>query len=321
MHTISFVIPVYRNEGSLHKTYEQIRGLFSAALADCDYEFVFVDDGSDDASLQELLAIQRSDRRVNVLALSRNFGQVPALIAGYRATTGDAVVNLSADLQEPVESIVAMVREWQAGNEIVICYRISRDDDMTANFSSKIFYRLMKAVYPQIPEGGFDFTLMSRKATNAFNAIDERNRSFQIDLLWLGFGIKFLPYTRLKRTIGKSQHTFSKKLKYAVDSVLNQSYIPIRFMSLAGTLTALSGFLYALVIVYARLTHNTPFTGWAPIMILLLVIGGAIMVMLGIIGEYIWRIYDETKKRPVYVVKQRYSAENQGQESDAQHRN
>jgi polyisoprenyl-phosphate glycosyltransferase len=308
MQTISFVIPVYRNQGSLHKAYQQIRGLFDSggALASFAYQFVFVDDGSDDESLKELIEIHQSDAQVIVLTFSRNFGQVPALIAGYRAATGDAVVNLSADLQEPVESIVEMVQAWQAGNEIVICYRISRDDDMTANLSSKLFYRLMKAVYPKIPEGGFDFTLMGRKAVDVFNTIDERNRSFQVDLLWLGFSIKFLPYTRLKRTIGKSQHTFSKKMKYAVDSILNQSYIPIRFMSLAGVITALSGFLYALVIVYARLTHNTPFTGWAPIMILLLVIGGAIMVMLGIIGEYIWRMYDETKKRPVYIVKQRY---------------
>jgi polyisoprenyl-phosphate glycosyltransferase len=139
------------------------------------------------------------------------------------------------------------------------------------------------------------------------NKFEEKNRFFQGDILWLGFGTKFLPYHRQKRTIGKSQWTISKKVKYFIDGVLNTSYVPIRMMSLLGMTTSLIGFIYALLITYGRLfLKSSPFQGWAPIMVLILIIGGLIMLMLGIIGEYIWRIYDEVRKRPNYIVKFKY---------------
>ena len=133
-----------------------------------------------------------------------------------------------------------------------------------------------------------------------------RNRFFQGDLLWLGFKTTFIPYTRVRRTIGRSQYTFAKRLKNSLDAILDSSYLPIRFISLLGVVTAFAGFLYAINIVYARLMHQIPFTGWAPIMILVLVIGGLTMIMLGIIGEYIWRIYDEVRRKPNYVIRDIY---------------
>jgi dolichol-phosphate mannosyltransferase len=145
---------------------------------------------------------------------------------------------------------------------------------------------------------------MNRRVVDAFNAIEVRNRFFQGDLLWLGYRTAFIPYTRLKRTIGRSQYTFAKRLKNSLDAILDSSYLPIRFISAAGAFTALLGFLYALNIAYTRIRHNVPFTGWAPIMILILIIGGVLMLMLGIIGEYVWRIYDEVKGKPNYVVRQ-----------------
>ena len=145
---------------------------------------------------------------------------------------------------------------------------------------------------------------MDRAAIDVFAQLDERNRFFQGDILWMGFNIRFIPYKRLKRTIGKSQWSFSKKLKYFIDGSLNTSYLPIRFMSIAGVSVAVIGFLYALVVMYARFVNEVPFKGYAPIVILLLVIGGMIMLMLGIIGEYLWRIYDETRKRPIYIIKE-----------------
>jgi dolichol-phosphate mannosyltransferase len=157
-----------------------------------------------------------------------------------------------------------------------------------------------------MPKGGFDFILIDRKALNILNQIDERNRFFQGDILWLGFNVAFIPYNRLKRTIGKSQWTLSKKLKYFLDGLLNTSYIPIRLMSLLGICFSFFGFLYSLIIAYSRLINNTPFNGWAPIMILILIIGGLIMLMLGIIGEYVWRTYDETRKRPLYIIKDKF---------------
>ena len=302
---ISFVIPVFRNEGSIVPTYDALRAL--AEKLSIGYEFVFVNDGSDDGSLAQLIQLHEADARVKVISFSRNFGQVPGIVAGMCEATGDAAVVMSADLQEPIALIEEMIAKWKAGNEIVVCHRMDREDGFIANNTSRIFYRMIKYANPKMPDGGFDFVLMGRKAIVAFNAIDERNRFFQGDVLWLGFDTAFIPYQRLKRTIGKSQWTFSKKLKYFIDGLLNTSYIPIRLISLLGMCFSIIGFLYALVIAYNRIINNTPFVGWAPIMITLLIIGGLIMLMLGIIGEYVWRTYDETRKRPLYIIKDKFS--------------
>lgn len=301
---LSFVIPVYRNEGSIFPTYDKLIEL--VIQLQFQYEIIFVNDGSDDLSLNELISLHKKDNNVKVISFSRNFGQVAAVIAGLREVTGDAVVNLSADLQEPIELIHEMIAKWKEGNQIVIGHRIDREDGFIANKASNIFYKLMQYVNPKMPKGGFDFMLFDKKALDVLNQIDERNRFFQGDVLWLGFNTAFIPYTRLKRTIGKSQWSLSKKLKYFIDGLLNTSYVPIRLMSFLGICFSFFGFLYALVIVYNRFIHNTPFTGWAPLMIIILIIGGLIMLMLGIIGEYVWRTYDETRKRPIYIIKDKF---------------
>lgn len=301
---LSFVIPVFRNEGSITPTYQKLFDLVQSLQV--DYEFIFVNDGSDDNSIKELIALHEKDSKVKVLSFSRNFGQVPAMIAGWKEVTGDSVITMSADLQEPIELIDEMITKWEAGNEIVICHRIDREDSFIANNTSLVFYKLMKYINPKMPKGGFDFLLIDKKALDILNQIDERNRFFQGDILWLGFNTAFIPYSRLKRTIGKSQWTLSKKLKYFIDGLLNTSYVPIRAMSLLGICFAMIGFIYSLVIAYSRFVNKTPFNGWAPIMILILIIGGLIMLMLGIIGEYVWRTYDETRKRPIYIIKDKF---------------
>ena len=301
---LSFVIPVFRNEGSIKPTFEKLLDLVKSL--NISYEFIFVNDGSDDNSLGELIDLHQQDKNVKVISFSRNFGQVAAVIAGLKEVTGDAVVSMSADLQEPITLIENMIDRWKAGNEIVICHRVDREDSFIANNASKVFYKLMKYVNPKMPKGGFDFLLIDKKAVNVLNQIDERNRFFQGDILWLGFNTSFIPYSRLKRTIGKSQWTLSKKLKYFIDGLLNTSYIPIRLMSLIGIGISFLGFIYAIVIAYNRFINNTPFDGWAPIMITILIVGGLIMLMLGIIGEYVWRTYDETRKRAIYIIKDKF---------------
>ena len=301
---IAFVIPVYRNQGSLLTTYEKCLDMLQSM--GFDYEFIFVNDGSDDNSLSELVSLHERDSRVKVLSFSRNFGQVPAMIAGLKEVNSEAVILMSADLQEPIELIQELITKWQSGNEIVIGHRIDREDGFIANTTSQIFYRLMRYVNPNMPKGGFDFMLLDIKAVRVLNQLDERNRFFQGDVLWLGFSTAFVPYKRNKRTIGKSQWTLTKKLKYFIDGLLNTSYVPIRLMSLLGILFSMIGFGYALLIAYNRFLHHTPFNGWAPIMILILIIGGLIMLMLGIIGEYVWRTYDEARKRPLYIIKEKY---------------
>jgi polyisoprenyl-phosphate glycosyltransferase len=303
---ISFVIAVYHNEGAISKTHEKIQSVFSNELAHHEYEVIFVDDGSKDGSLQEILSLRGHDSRIKVITFTRNFGQMAAMSAGFKEAAGDAVINISADLQDPVELIPQMVEKWQEGSEIVICYRTDRSDTLFAKLFSRLAYSVLRMSLPQIPPGGFDFVLMDRKVMDAFNAIDVRHRFFQGDLLWAGYRTSFIPYVRLKRTIGKSQYNFWKKLKNFLDAVLDASYLPIRFISLVGVITSALGVLYSISIVLSWLRGETPFAGWAPIMIAILLVGGLIMVMLGLIGEYVWRINEEVRKRPNYVVRDKF---------------
>ncbi len=303
---ISFVVAVYRNAGAITHTYRKIRSVFEQTLQDYDYEIIFVDDGSDDDSLEEILAIRQADSRVKVITFTRNFGQMAAMLAGLQQSSGDATINISADLQDPVELIPQMVEKWRAGSEIVVCYRTDRSDTFAAKMFSKFAYGALRLSIPQIPPGGFDFVLIARNALDEFNSIDVRNRFFQGDLLWTGYRTSFIPYVRLRRTIGKSQYNIRKKLKNFLDAFLDASYLPIRFISLAGIVTSAMGVLYSLTIIASWLAGETPFAGWAPLMIVILIVGGLIMLMLGIIGEYIWRIYDEVRKKPNYIVRDRF---------------
>lgn len=303
---ISFVVAVYHNEGALFATYNKIRALFESELSSYEYEILFIDDGSKDGSLKEALAIRKEDSRVKIITFTRNFGQMAAMLAGFKEATGDSVINISADLQDPVELIPQMVASWRAGAEIAICYRTDRSDTWSAKIFSRLAYGVIRLSLPQIPSGGFDFVLIDRIVMNEFNSIDVRHRFFQGDLLWTGYRASFIPYVRLQRTIGRSQYNFRKKLKNFIDAVIDASYLPIRFISLAGLITSILGFLYSISIVVAWLAGGTPFAGWAPIMIAILLIGGLIMLMLGVIGEYVWRINEEVRKRPNYVVRDKF---------------
>jgi len=306
MPTLSFVIPVYRNERAVTLTYQKLRAMAEKDLPSYAREFVFVDDGSDDGSLAELLQLRAADPSVRVVSFTRNFGQMAAIQAGLKTATGDLVLHLSADLQDPVELIPQMVKEFESGHELVVAYRQGREDRLSSRLTSRVFYGVVRLSFPQIPPGGFDYVLMGRRVVDAFNQLEVRNRFFQGDLLWLGYKTTFIPYTRARREIGKSQYNFAKRLKNSLDAILDSSYLPIRFISLVGVMTAVVGFAYALDIIYYRLVHGSPFPGWAPIMVVLLVIGGLLMVMLGIIGEYVWRIFDEVRRKPNYVVREIY---------------
>jgi glycosyltransferase involved in cell wall biosynthesis len=303
---ISFVIAVYQNEGAISKTHEKIQSVFERELTEYDYEIVFVDDGSKDGSLREILNLKEHDSRIKAITFTRNFGQMSAMLAGFGEATGDAVINISADLQDPVELIPQMIDKWRGGSELVICYRTNRSDTLIAKLFSRLAYGVLRISLPQIPPGGFDFVLIDRKVMDIFNAIDVRHRFFQGDLLWTGYRTSFIPYVRLKRMIGRSQYNFGKKLKNFLDAILDASYLPIRFISLVGLITSALGVLYSVTIVISWLRGETPFAGWAPIMIAILLVGGLIMVMLGVIGEYVWRINEEVRKRPNYVVRDKF---------------
>lgn len=308
MKKISVVIPVYNNEGSLKILYDRLVSTIKGYNNAFTYELIFINDGSKDKSFSVLKTIQEGDPSVVLINFSRNFGQMAGILAGWKYATGDAVINISADLQDPPEQIEKMLREWENNNEIVINYRESRDDEVSSALTSKLAYKLFRYSLPNLPPGGFDYALLDRKAMDAINSITEKNRFYQGDILWIGFTIKYLPYIRQKREHGKSAYNFVKRFGNFMSAFLNVSYFPIRLMSFIGFLTATTGFIYSLTILFAYYFHKTPFQGWAPIMMILLIVGGLIMIMLGIIGEYIWRIYDEVKYKPNYIIKDIFKA-------------
>jgi len=301
MSLISVCFAVYQNEGSLTILYSEIVKQLEGNFPHHTFEFVFVNDGSRDNSLNELTLLKEKtgDKRIKIISFSRNFGQMAAILAGWKYAKGDAVINMAADLQDPPAQCVEMIKEWEAGNEIVISYRQSHGTSMGRKITSYLTYRLL---LPNVPPGGFDFALLDRKPMDVVNNLKERNRFYQYDLLSVGFKMKFIPYHKKERPIGKSQYNIAKRFGNFMVAFISVSYFPLRLMSGLGFLFSIAGFLYTISIVHAYLYHHTPFNGWAPIMILLLIIGGLIMLMLGVLGEYIWRIYDEIKQRPIYIV-------------------
>ena len=301
MSHISVCFAVYQNEGALTVLYDRITKELKQNFPDDSYELIFVNDSSKDRSLDELKELKKKDNQIKIISFSRNFGQMAAILAGWDYATGDLIINMASDLQDNPEQCVKMINEWKKGSEIVISYRSSHATSFTKKITSRIFYKLL---LPNVPPGGFDFALLDRKALNVINSLKERNRFYQYDILWVGFNLKFIPYHKEERTIGKSQYDFFKRFKNFYSAFLNVSYLPLRVLSFVGLIIAFTGFLYALNIIYSYFFHNTPFQGWAPIMITMLILCGTIMLMLGVLGEYIWRILDEVKGRPHYVVKE-----------------
>lgn len=305
MKKVSLCYAVYQNAGSLEELYQRSRKAMEENFPDLEFEFVFVNDGSTDGSLEELRSIKKrnADERIKIISFTRNFGQVAAILAGWAEATGDAVINLAADLQDPPEQCVPMVREWLAGHDVVISYRQSHVSSALNKVTSRVAYRLL---LPEVPDGGFDFTMLSRRAVQAMLQLRDRNRFYQHDVLWIGFDPVFIPYEKQERRKGRSQWSFLKRLNYFLTCYVNVSYTPLRVMTLLGLGFAGAGVAYSVLIAYMYFQHHTPFQGWAPIMILLLIIGGLIMSMLGVIGEYLWRIFDEAKARPSYLIKERF---------------
>jgi glycosyltransferase involved in cell wall biosynthesis len=300
MSHISICFAVYQNQGSLTPLYERMVHELNTHFPHHTYELLFVNDGSRDNSLQELLALRERDPNVKIISFSRNFGQMAAILAGWEKATGDCAINMAADLQDPPEQCTLMIQEWERGNDIVISYRISHATSASKQLTSRLFYRLM---LPDAPPGGFDFALLGRVPLNAINSLKERHRFYQYDILWAGFTVKYIPYHKGGRTTGRSQYNFIKRFANFYSGFLSVSFLPLRLMAAMGVIVSFGGFLYALTIVWAYFMHATPFEGWSPIMIVILILGGLIMLMLGMLGEYIWRILDEVKARPNYIIK------------------
>ena len=305
----SIVIPVYCNEGSLEKTYDKLQEEVITYNKGRSYEIIFVDDGSYDSSFAELTKLRSRDpEHIKLIKFTRNFGQVAAITAGYHLARGECIINISADMQDPPSLINNMLDAYFNENiEIVICTREARDETLFRTITSKIFYKIMKKLsFNNMPIGGFDFVLISEKVKKIILSKQEANAFWQGQILWTGIDIKFIPYRRAKREVGVSQWTTSKKTKYLIDGIMAYSYFPLRIMTVTGLIVSILGFIYAIVIFIAKFFGGVPTQGWAPLMIILLVLSGIQMLMLGIVGEYLWRTLDQVRNRPAYIIDKIY---------------
>jgi len=301
----TIVIPVYNNAGALGTTVASIRDEVIARHPDRRCEMIFVDDGSADRSFDELLELQAAHPGlIRLVKLTRNFGQPAARLAGLSLARGACVVSMSADGQDPAAMINDMLRaHWEEGYPVVICARMGRDESLSRVVTSRIFYELMRRLsFPQMPPGGFDFVLLGREPLDVILRNFDAQPFFQGQILWTGFHPKVLEYRRRERKVGRSGWTFTKKVTLLIDGVLGYSFTPIRLMSLTGVLFSLLGFLTAAVILFRRLIHGTSVQGWATIVTLQLILGGIMMLMLGVIGEYVWRSLSQARARDLYVV-------------------
>ncbi|MFA6317547.1 MAG: glycosyltransferase family 2 protein [Elusimicrobiota bacterium] len=213
MRTLSVVVPVYNNADTLVELHRRLSEHLNGLVPQVDHEIIFVNDGSTDGSLVVLRELRAKDPRAVLVNLSRNFGQVPAILAGWDHARGDAVVNIAADLQDPVEQVGRMAAEWDKGSDIVVSYREERHDGFFSRLGSALAYSFWRWSLPKLPRGGFDTALLSRRALEAVKQIQERNRFFQGDILWVGFDVAFIPQTRLPRPSGESGYTFATKLR------------------------------------------------------------------------------------------------------------
>ncbi len=304
---ISIVIPVFNNESNLSSLVSRLLDL-KRKIPENKFEFIFVDDGSKDKSFECLLKFREEfPKDIKVVKLTRNFGSMAARQAGLKVSTGDCVGVISADLQDPTELFEDMVKSWHKGNKAILAVRKERHDTLPSKIISRIYYYLIrKYAISDFPKGGFDFFLIDRQVVDELNRIPEKNSNLMNLLFWLGYDYVSIPYIREKRTGGKSGWTFSKKLKLVIDSFIGFSYVPIKLLPSLGIIFALASFVYGGVVFYNWLVGDIPVAGWTTTILLVTFIGGIQMIMLGVLGEYLWRTLDETRKRPSFIIDKIY---------------
>lgn len=303
---ISIVIPCYNEEEVIAETLKQLIRLCDDQTK-YDFELVFVDDGSRDATLQLLREAAEKDKRIKLLSFARNFGHQIAVTAGIDAASGDAVVLIDADLQDPPETVVEMIAKWREGYDVVYGTRTSRPGESRFKLmTARAFYSVLNGLSEvPIPLDTGDFRLMGRNVVDVLKSMPERDRFVRGMVSWVGFNQAALPYKRARRFAGTSKYPLRKMIRFASDGILSFSAKPLRFATTIGLIAAafaLFGILYVLAL---RLYTSTWVEGWTAIMIALLFLGGVQLVCLGILGEYVGRTYSEVKKRPLYVVRER----------------
>ena len=312
---ISIVTPCYYNGMNIPETYEVIKRDVFDVCKDIDFEWVLVDDGSKDDTLEQALKIQQKDSRAKVVKLSRNFGEFRAIVAGMSKATGDAVVVISADLQDPPELIPEMIESWKKGNLVNLAVRKGREESKLKNFFADTYYKLVrKWVEPNYPKRGFDFFLIDKRVADELVEMQEKNSSIYLQLIWLGYTPTEIEYTRREREKGKTIWTYSKRINLFIDTFVVFSHKPIRFISESGFFLSLSGLVFAIYFLVDKCTNDV-LPGWTSLMVAMLLLSGFQMIMLGMLGEYMWRNLDESRSRPLYVIEKVFERNEYGNSS------
>jgi len=303
--SLSIVVPCFNEEETIAETHRRL--LVLLVRGDIDPEIVYVDDGSRDRTIEILKELQRNDRRVRVVAFSRNFGHQFAVTAGLEHATGDAVCVIDADLQDPPEVILQMLEHWRQGADVAYGVRTEREGETHFKlWTANVFYRTINRLSETpIPLDTGDFRLMDRKAVDALLLMPERDRFLRGMVAWAGFRQQAVPYRRSARFAGVTKYPLKKMLRFATDGILSFSTVPLRlatYFGLAAAFFSMAGVVYA---VAMRLLTQNWVTGWTLLFIAVLFLGGVQLMFLGIVGEYIGRIYGEVKRRPLYLVQER----------------
>lgn len=305
MKTVTILIPAYNEQAVLAPLYKRLTALANNNKK-YNFEFLFINDGSTDNTLSIIKNYAKTDTRISYVNLSRNFGKEPAMLAGFDYTTGDATVIIDADLQDPPELIPKMISYWEDGYDDVYAKRRSREgESWFKKKSSSIFYKLLqKSTNVDIQVDTGDFRLLDKRAINALREIRESQRYTKGMFSWIGFKKKEITYDRDPRAAGETKWNYPKLVNLAMDGITSFTTAPLRIASFAGMIISLIAFFFIIVIIFKTTFFGDPVAGWSSTMAVILFLGGVQLLSIGIIGEYVGRIFNEVKNRPVYFVEE-----------------
>jgi len=301
---ISIVTPFFNEEESIADYFICVEKVLNQ-IANIDYEIIAVDDGSSDRTYEILSKFAAQKKYLKIIKLSRNFGKEIALTAGLDSALGDAVIPLDADLQDPPEVILQMILKWREGYKIVLAQRINRFDPWLKKFTAALFYKLASKIMDRtLPQNVGDFRLIDRVALDDIKKMRESSRFMRGVLSWVGYKTTAVQYERAARIKGKTKYNYATMARCAFDGIFSFSTFPIRLITYVGLLISICSFLYGVVIICAKLFFDQGIPGYASIMSVILFMGGINFIFIGIIGEYVGRIFNEVKNRPLYLVEE-----------------
>lgn len=297
---LTIIVPIYNEE----KNISILKNTISKVIDFIDYEVIFVDDGSTDNSLSEITRIAKEDDRIKYISFSKNYGHQNALRAGYEYASGEAIITMDGDGQHPVELIPQLIDQWKKGYQIVNTIRV---DDKDAGFfkmwSSKWYYKIITRISEvEVRQGSADFRLVDRSICNIIAELKESNLFLRGMINWLGFEQTFVTYQVQSRYSGQSKFTFSKMINLALNGILSFSVRPLRLSAYVGFIVAILSFFYGVYAAYIRIFTNTSIPGWSSILLMVSLLGGFQLLMIGILGEYLGKLFMESKRRPNFII-------------------